>query len=327
LKAAFVFDNSHSKKRDLGVVTSRIQRQDSHKLCFIPAPRHGRTQGYNTEMKILFLHGWKSVPGGVKPTYLAEHGHEVSNPALPDEDFGEALRIAQAEYDKHKPDMIVGSSRGGALAMNLNSGDTPLVLLCPAWKKYGTAKVVKPNTVILHSRADDVIPFADSEELVKNSDLPDEILFEIGNDHRLADPESLELMLEACTNNDEADELDDEIVQITTEEAALEYEWRGLCYTAALKWIKVTSDRSWSLVHGTVFSGEVDKRIQHAWCERGDKIVDLVMPVGHRIIDRERYYQILQPQVHKRYSSDDAIFLVIKNRHDGPWEEWEQLRE
>ena len=26
-------------------------------------------------MKILILHGWQSVPGGVKPTYLAEpHG-------------------------------------------------------------------------------------------------------------------------------------------------------------------------------------------------------------------------------------------------------------
>jgi hypothetical protein len=37
-------------------------------------------------MKILFLHGWHSVPGGVKPTHLARHGHEVINPALPDDD-------------------------------------------------------------------------------------------------------------------------------------------------------------------------------------------------------------------------------------------------
>ena len=46
-----------------------------------------------------------------------------------------------------------------------------LVLLCPAWKKLGTVRTVKPGTVILHSRADDVIPFADSEELVRNSGL------------------------------------------------------------------------------------------------------------------------------------------------------------
>ena len=34
--------------------------------------------------------------------------------------------------------------------MNINSGDAKLVLLCPAWKKWGTAKTVKPGTVILH---------------------------------------------------------------------------------------------------------------------------------------------------------------------------------
>jgi hypothetical protein len=149
-------------------------------------------------MKILFLHGWKSVPGGVKPTFLAQHGHEVINPKLPDEDFEAAVRIAQAEYDRHQPGVVVGSSRGGALAMNLDSGDTPLVLLCPAWKKYGTAKTLKPGTTILHSRADDVVPFADSEELLRTSGLPATALVEVGSDHRLADPEPLKAMLQAC---------------------------------------------------------------------------------------------------------------------------------
>jgi hypothetical protein len=51
---------------------------------------------YNALMIILFLHGWQSVPGGVKPTYLAQQGHEVINPKLPDEDFEETVRIAQA---------------------------------------------------------------------------------------------------------------------------------------------------------------------------------------------------------------------------------------
>ena len=69
-------------------------------------------------MKILFLHGWQSVPGGVKPTFLAGHGHQVFNPQLPDDDFAEAARIAQAEFDMHQPDVVVGSSRGGAIAMN-----------------------------------------------------------------------------------------------------------------------------------------------------------------------------------------------------------------
>ena len=149
-------------------------------------------------MKILFLHGWRSVPGGVKPTYLRDAGHGVLNPPLDDEDFDAAVRTAQAEHDQHKPDVIVGSSRGGAVAMNIDSGDRPLVLLCPAWKNWGTAAIVKPQTIILHSRQDDVIPFSDSEELVANSGLSPESLVEVGSDHRLADPEPLKAMLEAC---------------------------------------------------------------------------------------------------------------------------------
>ena len=57
---------------------------------------------------------------------------------------------------------------------------------------------LKPNSVILHSRDDDVIPFADSEELVASSGLSPETLIEVGNDHRLADEESLSVMLWAC---------------------------------------------------------------------------------------------------------------------------------
>ena len=144
---------------------------------------------------VLFLHGWHSVPGGVKPTCLKDHGHTVINPALDDDDFDAAVRTAQAEFDLHQPKVVVGSSRGGAVAMNINSGNAKLVLLCPAWKNWGAAKTVRPDTVILHSRDDDVIPFSDSEELARNSGAT---LIEVGSDHRLADPEPLVAMLKAC---------------------------------------------------------------------------------------------------------------------------------
>jgi predicted alpha/beta hydrolase family esterase len=79
--------------------------------------------------------------------------------------------------------------------MNIDSGEARLVLLCPAWRKYGTARTIKPDTVILHSRADDVVPFADSEELARTSGAT---LIEVGTDHRLADAEPLAAMLRAC---------------------------------------------------------------------------------------------------------------------------------
>jgi hypothetical protein len=272
-------------------------------------------------VKILFLHGWHSVLGGVKPTYLKDHGHEVIDPKLDDDDFQEAIRVAQAEFDKHQPLVVVGSSRGGAVAMNIDSGDARLVLLCPAWKNWGTVKTVRASAVILHSRADDVIPFADSEELVRNSGLPNYTLIEVGNDHRLADPESLELMLAACLMDE-----DEEDGPVADEQHILVRDWTGLCYTAALRWAVDAEDRDWVIVHGSVLSEKVGKRIRHAWCERGELIVDLAMPVGARFIDREMYYRVVKPEVSTVYSTDDALLLSIKNRHDGPWDESEQLK-
>ncbi len=145
-------------------------------------------------VKILFISGWHSVPGAVKPSYLKEHGHEIINPALDDHNFAVALTTAQVEFDQHRPQVVVGSSRGGAVAMNINSGDAKLVLLCPACRNWGTAKTVKYGTVILHSKNDDVIPFVDSEELVRNSGLLPSALIEVGNDHRLAGQEPLDAM-------------------------------------------------------------------------------------------------------------------------------------
>jgi len=141
-------------------------------------------------MKILFLHGWQSVPGGVKPTFLAQHGHEVINPKLPDDDFAAAVRIAQTEFDRHQPDVVVGSSRGGEVAMNISSGSPRAALSGVEEVWHGSN-----DTVILHSRADDVVPFADSEELVRNSGAA---LIEVGDDHRLANLEPLRKMLREC---------------------------------------------------------------------------------------------------------------------------------
>jgi hypothetical protein len=56
---------------------------------------------------------------------------------------------------------------------------------------------MKPSIVILHLRADNMVPFADFEEIVRNA-LPTSALIEVGNDHRLADLEPLKTMLRAC---------------------------------------------------------------------------------------------------------------------------------
>jgi hypothetical protein len=71
------------------------------------------------------------------------------------------------------------------------------VLLCPAWKNWGPARTVKPGTVILHSKQDEVISLEDSRELLRVSGLPESALIVVGTDHRLADPEPLQTMVAA----------------------------------------------------------------------------------------------------------------------------------
>jgi len=111
-----------------------------------------------------------------------------------------------------------------------------------------------------------------------------------------------------------------------SEEDLLLHDWSGLCYTAAMRWITVTKDLDWVVVHGTVLSLKAGKRIDHAWCERGEMVVDLAMPVGSRVIERQRYYRVVKPEVSRVYSSDDALVLSIRNRHHGPWSDSEQLK-
>ena len=149
-------------------------------------------------MNILFLHGWTSVPGGLKPSFLVEAGHQVYNPAIPDNDFERSVAIGNHCLTRQPIDVIVGSSRGGAVAMNLAYESRPLILLCPAWKRWGSAQTISTRAIILHSRDDDVIPFGESETLMRGCDARLVQLIEVGSDHRLATPDALKAMREAC---------------------------------------------------------------------------------------------------------------------------------
>ena len=146
---------------------------------------------------ILFLHGYGSDPNGIRPTFLEESGSEVVHPALPDDDFQQSLKIAQEAFDSRPPDVVVGSSRGGAVAMNIDTAATPLVLIAPAWKKWNRATTVKARTLILHSENDNVVPIEGSRELLRQSGLPEQHLIVAGEDHRMTDRAAFDALLEA----------------------------------------------------------------------------------------------------------------------------------
>tara|TARA_Y100000590_G_C15714665_1_gene1011466 strand:- start:1903 stop:2355 length:453 start_codon:yes stop_codon:yes gene_type:complete len=142
---------------------------------------------------ILFLHGLESLPGGMKPQHLESAGHIVLNPALPKDDFERSVRIAQEEIDLESPEVIVGSSRGGAVAMAVNPRGAKLVLIAPAWSRFDVPMTNLPaGTTVLHCQADKVVNFEDSEELASNADIK---LIPCGDNHRMNDVDALDHLL------------------------------------------------------------------------------------------------------------------------------------
>jgi len=114
--------------------------------------------------------------------------------------------------------------------------------------------------------------------------------------------------------------------QPDTPEDLLRRDFTGDCYHAALEWASATKGQGWTVVHGTIRNLEVG-RLKHAWCERGEEVIDLAMPVGMRKFKRDHYYRVAEPEINKRYPDQYAVFLFLRNRHYGPWEESEQLPE
>lgn len=139
------------------------------------------------EFKVLFLHGMSS-DGGRKTAYLRFLGYDVLTPRLSDWSFRSAVRTAHDAFNEFQPDVIVGSSRGGAVGMSLARSDVPLVLLAPAWRWCGVEPALRAEAIILHSKYDKLVSISDSRELCRRN--PTARLLEVGTDHRLNDEEA-----------------------------------------------------------------------------------------------------------------------------------------
>jgi len=148
-------------------------------------------------MKLLYLHGLSSGPDGYKPTWLRNHGCTVVAPQLVDDDFAASVEIAQQSLASEPFDVVVGSSRGGAVALALDTGHTPRVVIAPAWRQLGMNPIAGAATVILHSPHDELVPIADSRELAARWQLPAGSLVEIGDRHTMSDSAALAALLDA----------------------------------------------------------------------------------------------------------------------------------
>jgi pimeloyl-ACP methyl ester carboxylesterase len=133
--------------------------------------------------KVLFLHGSGSNGSTRKAGVLKRH-FDVCSPDLPFPDKSlqswaawvvngardrESARIkAQSLVESFKPDVICGSSMGGALAAMLES-DAPRVLVAPACGRpmsYPAPRQLPVRTIIQHSPNDRMVPQSDSRRLL-----------------------------------------------------------------------------------------------------------------------------------------------------------------
>jgi len=148
-------------------------------------------------MKVLFCHGKEGSPNGKKATMVKENFQTCQIPKLKNSfetiDFLDDL--TRIEKLAERADVIVGSSRGGALVAQVRT-ETRKVLICPAWKKFDAKLLpyLREDDIIIHSKADMVVPFEDSELLAETYGCT---LIDSGYDHRMSDKQTLELIKKA----------------------------------------------------------------------------------------------------------------------------------
>ena len=143
-------------------------------------------------MRIVYFHGRMSSPNAEKCKFLREHGHDVFAPKLISHDWAQSIAVAREILEKVKPDLIIASSRGAAVAMATNT-TVPCVLIAPAWGKYCPWSVCRANSTILHSKADRIVKYRDSELLSQATGAD---LIEVGANHRMNDEEAMKTLLE-----------------------------------------------------------------------------------------------------------------------------------
>ena len=142
-------------------------------------------------MKVVYLHGLQSSPLSFKRYALERCGHEVIAPSLSAHSWEESVLTARETIELAGADVVIGSSRGGAVAMACKI-KVPLVLIAPAWIKYCPWATISANTSILHSRADEVVAYEDSETLAHAFGAT---LIDVGACHRMNDAAAIKALV------------------------------------------------------------------------------------------------------------------------------------
>jgi pimeloyl-ACP methyl ester carboxylesterase len=146
---------------------------------------HGRDR-----LRVHFIHGLEGSPQGLKARYLAAR-FDTLTPDMDTGDFRGCIELHARLLAQRTPEVLVGSSFGGAVAVALLQRGAyrgPTLLLAPAARKLGLPMAL-PGGVpvyVVHGTRDTVIDLEDSRRLAASAE-PDQVrLLEVDDTHGLA---------------------------------------------------------------------------------------------------------------------------------------------
>jgi predicted esterase len=115
---------------------------------------------------------------------------DAVTPAMNTSDFEACVTVHADEIAAQEPDVLVGSSFGGAVVLALLQRGFyagPSLLLAPAYRGSGVEAQIpdRLRVLVVHGTRDTVVPIEDSRALVKTGTQGAVALVEVDDDHML----------------------------------------------------------------------------------------------------------------------------------------------
>lgn len=88
------------------------------------------------------------------------------------------------------------------------------------------------------------------------------------------------------------------------------------CYKNAPDWASKHPEGNPVIVHGTVVGGPDRKTMGHAWLELDGEVADPTIGVR---LKKEDYYKAFEAKPDTKYTEQQALVNMVRNRHYGPW--------
>jgi pimeloyl-ACP methyl ester carboxylesterase len=142
-----------------------------------------------SEIRVQFIHGLEGSPQGSKARLFAEH-FETITPEMDTSSFEGSVDTQAAALSEFHPDILVGSSFGGAVAVELLARrlwQGPTMLLAQAAIHYDPAASLPLGIPVwlVHGTGDTLIDPEQSRRLAATANSDDVRLIEVDDDHPL----------------------------------------------------------------------------------------------------------------------------------------------